>query len=67
MMRVADGRRPSRLLRFRARSETPAEATQSWDARNLPTDIRALTRIRNRIIILAVLGLVAFLISWCAR
>jgi transcriptional regulator with GAF, ATPase, and Fis domain len=66
-MRVADSRRPSRLLRFRARSEAPAGATESLDDHNFPTDIRELKRIRNRIIILAVRGLAAFLVSWCAK
>jgi hypothetical protein len=66
-MRGADNRRLSRLLRFRTRSESTARATERWDAYELPTDIRELKRIRNRLIILAVLGPVAFLVSWCAR
>ena len=69
-MRVADNRRPSRLLRFRVPSEATAEtagATERSDDHELPTDIRELKRIRNRIIILAVLGLAALLVSWCAR
>jgi hypothetical protein len=64
-MRVADSRRPSRLLQFR--SEATAGATERSDDHELPTDIRELKRIRNRLIILAVLGPAAFLVSWCAR
>ena len=62
-MHVADNRRPSRLLRLRARSEATARATERWDEYELPTDIREPTRIRNRLIILAVLGPAAFLVS----
>jgi hypothetical protein len=53
-------------LRFRARSEVTARATERSDDHELATDVRTLKRIRNRIVILAVLGLAAFLVSWCA-
>ena len=66
-MRVADSRRPSRLLRFRLRSQETDRTIHKWDEHELPTDIRELKRLRHRIIVLAVLGLVAFLASWYAR
>jgi hypothetical protein len=44
-----------------------AGATEGSDDHDLPTDIRELRRIRNRIIMLAILGLAALLVSWCAR
>jgi hypothetical protein len=53
-------------LRFGSRSAATAAATEGSDERELPTDIRELKPITNRIIILAVLGLVAFLVSWYA-
>jgi hypothetical protein len=65
-MGIADSQGRSRLLRFRSRSEATVAATEGSDERGQPTDVRELKPITNRIIILAVLGLVALLLSWYA-
>lgn len=65
-MHMADGRQPSRVLRFRGRSDPTTAAPDNFYDRELPTDTRELKRIRNRIVILGLLGLAAVLVSWCA-
>ena len=66
-MRTADNGEVPRVRRFATKPRAGPQRAPALPDSDLPTDIRDLKRIRNRIVLLALSGLAALVVSWCAR